>query len=104
MSFQAYLDAIERQTGRTPRDLIEMAEHRGFGETTKAGEIVDWLKEDFGLGRGHAMALVHVIRNGPAISGKHVGSNGVHRDESDVLYLDGIAARSREAAATDESA
>jgi len=22
--------------------------------------MVDWLKEDFDLGRGHAMALVHV--------------------------------------------
>ena len=99
MSFQAYLDAIERQTGRTPREFIEMAKHRGYGETTKAGEIVDWLKEDFGLGRGHAMALVHVIRNGPMISDKHVGSKGVHRDGSDVLYLDRTAARSREAAA-----
>jgi hypothetical protein len=98
MSFQAYLDAIERQTGRTPRELIEMAEQRGFGEATKSGEIVDWLKEDFGLGRGHAMALVHVIKRGPGISDKHVDSKGVHRDESDVLYLDGIAARSREAA------
>jgi hypothetical protein len=99
MSFQAYLDAIERQTGRTPREFTEMAKDRGFGETTKAGEIVDWLKEDFGLGRGHAMALVHVIRNGPMISDKHVDSKRVHRDESDVLYLDGIAARSREIAA-----
>ncbi len=99
MSFQAYLDAIERETGRTPRDFIELAHQRGYGETSKAGEIVDWLKEDFGLGRGHAMALVHVIRNGATISAKHVGSTGVHRDEADVLYLDGIAARSREAAA-----
>jgi len=99
MSFQAYLDTIERQTGRTPRDFIELAHQRGYGETSKAGEIVDWLKEDFGLGRGHAMALVHVIRSGATISAKHVGSTGVHRDESDILYLDGIAARSREAAA-----
>ena len=39
------------------------------------------------------MALVHVIRSGPQISDKHVGTDGVHRDESDVLFLDGIAAR-----------
>ena len=97
MSFQAYLDAIERQTGRTPREFMEMAKDRGYGETTKATEIVNWLKEDFGLGRGHAMALVHVIRSGPVISDRHVGSDGVHRDESDTLFLDGIAARSSEA-------
>jgi uncharacterized protein DUF4287 len=93
VSFQAYLDSIEKKTGRTPREFLEMAHARGYDETTKAGIIVDWLKEDFDLGRGHAMALVHVIKNGPQISDKHVGSDGVHRDESDILYLDGIAAR-----------
>ncbi|MDQ2940599.1 MAG: DUF4287 domain-containing protein [Chloroflexota bacterium] len=93
MSFQAYLDSIEKKTGHTPREFIEMARARGYDETTKAGIIVDWLKDDFELGRGHAMALVHLITNGPQISDKHVGTDGVHRDESDVLYLDGIAAR-----------
>ncbi len=39
------------------------------------------------------MAMVHVIKNGPQISDKHVGSDGVHRDDSDMLELDGIAAR-----------
>ena len=94
MSFQAYLDNIERKTGHTPREFIEMARERGFDTPdTKAGTIVDWLKEDFGIGRGHAMALVYVIKNGPRISDKHVGTDGVHRDESEVLHLDGIAAR-----------
>jgi uncharacterized protein DUF4287 len=93
VSFQAYLDSIEKKTGRTPREFIEMARARGYDETTKAGTIVDWLKEDFDLGRGHAMALVHVIKNGPEISEKHVDTDGVHRDESNVLHLDGIAAR-----------
>ncbi len=100
MSFQAYLDAIEKQTGRTPRELVAIAKERGYDDSTKAGEIVDWLKQDYGLGRGHAMALVHVIKNGPRISAKHVGSSGTHRDESEVLYLDGVAERSREAART----
>ncbi len=93
MSFQAYLDSIEKKTGRTPREFIEMARARGYDESTTAGAIVDWLKKDFDLGRGHGMALVHVIKNGPQISDKHVGTDGVHRDESDVLHLDGIAAR-----------
>jgi hypothetical protein len=35
------------------------------------------------------MALVHVIKNGPKISDKHVGTDGSHRDESNTLNLDG---------------
>lgn len=54
---------------------------------------MDWLKTDFGIGRGHAMAIVHVIKNGPAIGDKHVGSTGSHRDESNVLRLDRKAMR-----------
>jgi len=90
MSFQAYLDTIETKTGLTPRELLALAHERGLDEApVKAGPIVDWLKEDYGLGRGHAMAMVHVIKNGPTISEKHVGSDGVHRDESTELWLDG---------------
>ena len=57
----------------------------------KAGDVATWLRDDYGLGRGHAMALWHVIRNGPAIGSKHVGTSGSHRDESDTLWLDGKA-------------
>ena len=94
MSFQAYLDNIEAKTGLTPRQFIELAQQRGYDDpATKAGVIVAWLKEDHGLGHGHAMALVHVIKKGPQIDAKHVGSTGSHRDESDTLWLDGKAAR-----------
>lgn len=94
MSFQAYLDTIEKKTGLTPRQLVEQAKERGFdGPTIKAMEVVEWLKAEHDLGRGHAMALVHVIKNGPKIDSKHVGSTGVHRDESDLLWLDGIATK-----------
>ena len=94
MSFQAYLDNIEDKTGLTPRQFIELAREKGFDQPgTKAGVIVDWLKVDYGLGRGHAMALVHVIKNGAKIDAKHVGSAGTHRDESDTLWLDGKATR-----------
>lgn len=93
MSFQAYLDNIEMKTGKTPNEFIALAQQKGFGTDTKAGEIVAWLKEDFGLGHGHAMALVRVIKNGPKLDSKHVNSGGVHNDESDTLRLDGLKNR-----------
>ena len=90
MSFQAYLDTIEDKTGLTPREFIALAQLRQFDDHgTKAGVIIEWLKTDYGLGRGHAMALVHVIKNGASISVKHVGTDGTHRDESEELWLDG---------------
>jgi hypothetical protein len=94
MSFQAYLDAIEDKTGRTPRELVAQAKERGFdGPGVKAGPVLEWLKEEHGLGRGHGMALVHVIKNGPRISSKHVGSGRAHHDASDTLWLDGKASK-----------
>jgi hypothetical protein len=89
MSFQAYLDNIETKTGKTPNDFIVLAKEKGFGSNTKAGEIVSWLKADFGLGHGHAMAIVHVIKHGASISDKHVGATGSHRDDSSTLKLGG---------------
>jgi len=92
MSFQAYLDTIEEKTGLTPRQLVEIANQKGFNDpAVKAGAILEWLKTDYALGRGHGMALVHVIKNGPTISAKHVGTTGTHRDASDTLWLDGKA-------------
>ncbi|MGY3128144.1 hypothetical protein ACVWW9_001643 [Agrococcus sp. UYP33] len=94
MSFQAYLDAIEEKTGLTPRALVEQAKDRGFDDpSVKAGTILEWLKGDYGLGRGHGMALVHVIKHGPQIDAKHVGSTGSHRDDADTLWLDGKATK-----------
>lgn len=58
MSFQAYLDTIEDQTGLTPRQLLAIAKSRRA-----------------------------------QIDRKHVGTTGVHRDESDTLWLDGKASK-----------
>jgi hypothetical protein len=91
MSFQAYLDNIEEKTGIIPRRFVDLAREKGFDSSTKATPIVQWLADDYGLGRGHAMALVHVITKGPRISSKHVGSVGSHADASDELWLDGRA-------------
>lgn len=96
MSFQAYLDAVETKTGKTPREIVDLAKEKGFDDpTVKAGAILDWLKADFDLGRGHGMALVHVIKKGPEIDAKHVGTKGAHRDESNMLWLDGAATKPR---------
>jgi Domain of unknown function (DUF4287) len=100
MSFQAYLDNIEAKTGKTPNEFVALAKQKGLdAPDTKAGAIVDWLKQDYCLGRGHAMALVHVIKHGAQISEKHVGSDGVHRDESSTLRLGGKTPDRRRSAA-----
>jgi hypothetical protein len=63
MSFQAYIDNIKPKTGKTPADYRKMAEEKEFiigGELNskiKATEITNWLKEEFELGHGHAMAI-----------------------------------------------
>ena len=68
MSFQAYLDSIQKKTGKSPDELKQIATQKGFllnGEitaTTKAGDIVKWLKDDFDLGQGHAMAVYALFK------------------------------------------
>jgi hypothetical protein len=90
MSFQAYLDNIETKTGKTANEFIALARELGYDDpSTKSGVIVDWLKQDFDLGRGHAMAIVYVIKNGAQISGKHVGTDSAHSDPSNTLQLGG---------------
>ena len=68
MSFQAYLDNIEARTGKSPADFKKLAKQKGFlsggklRADVKAGEIVAWLKKDFTLGHGHAMAIVALLK------------------------------------------
>lgn len=42
MSFQAYLDTIEKRTGLTLRALLDLAHRPGFDASTKAGPIRAW--------------------------------------------------------------
>ena len=68
MSFQAYLDNIQKKTGKSPDDFRKLAEKKGFltkgklKPEIKAGEIVAWLKKDFDLGHGHAMAIYALFK------------------------------------------
>ena len=64
MSFQAYLDTIKAKTGLGPDEFRVLADERGLlAEDVKVTQIVDWLKQDYDLGRGHAMALVTTFRS-----------------------------------------
>jgi len=71
MTLKAYLDNIKAQTGKTPEEFKLLAEKQGLLKAgVKTTQIVDWLKQDFGLGRGHAMAIVMMIKTdeGPKVS------------------------------------
>jgi Domain of unknown function (DUF4287) len=63
MSFQAYLQNIQAKTGKTPEDFKQLAQAKGFvvdgnlNPAIKTAEIIAWLKQDFELGHGHAMAI-----------------------------------------------
>jgi hypothetical protein len=64
MSYQAYLDSIKEKTGMTPKDFRVIAEKKGLlGSGVKAGAVVAWLKEDYGLGHGHAMAIYGTLKS-----------------------------------------
>jgi Domain of unknown function (DUF4287) len=68
MSFQAYLDNIKEKTGKGPAEFKKLAEKKGFLQkgklkpAVKAGEIVAWLKSEFELGHGHAMAIFALFK------------------------------------------
>lgn len=79
MSFQSYLDNIEQKTGLTPRQLMAIAQEKGFDDAkVKAQTIIEWLAADYGLGRGHAMAIVQLVKRGAP---------------DDDIWLDGKASR-----------
>jgi hypothetical protein len=89
MSFQAYLDNIEAKTGKTPNEFIAEAKKKRL---TEFNDIITWLKNDYGLGQGHARALAYVIQHGPHFEVRQ--RTGSHRDASGTLKLDGMTRKS----------
>jgi len=65
---KAYIENIEAKTGKTPADFRQLALQKGWlidgklRQDVKAGEVVAWLKQDFTLGHGHAMAIVALLK------------------------------------------
>ena len=51
----SYFPSIEKRYGRPINDWLELIRS---SELTKHKALVDWLKADYGLGHGHATALV----------------------------------------------
>ncbi len=55
---QTYLENARLKTGKSPDELRVLAQAKGL---VKHGEIMAWLKAEYGLGHGHANAVTHVI-------------------------------------------
>ena len=71
MSFQAYIDNIYAKTGKKPQDFLREAKKAGMlADGVKVMEIVKWLKESYGLGHGHAMAIVQTFKDAGALPAK----------------------------------
>lgn len=68
MSFEAYINNIKLKTGKSPDDFKKLAEKQGYLKngtlvpTVKATEITNWLKTEFELGHGHAMAIYATLK------------------------------------------
>lgn len=68
MSFQAYLTNIKAKTGMESDDFKKLSDEKGFSVNgqlkpeIKANEIVAWLKADYELGHGHAMAIYALLK------------------------------------------
>jgi len=59
MTYKAYIDNIKAKTGKDPEYFQALAKK----DLTKYGELLAWLKADFGLGHGHANAIILYIQN-----------------------------------------
>jgi hypothetical protein len=90
MTLKAYYDNIKAKTGKTPADFKALAAKKGLlAPGVKTMEIVSWLKKDYGLGRGHAMAIVLAL--------KQDNSHHVSTDDKVGRFFSGQRARWRKA-------
>jgi hypothetical protein len=68
VTFKAYRENIEAKTGRSAADFKKLADKKGYLSNgklrtdIKAGEVVAWLRQEFQLGHGHAMAIVALLK------------------------------------------
>jgi DNA-binding HxlR family transcriptional regulator len=87
MSFKAYIDNIRAKTGKSPADFKQLATQKGWMEggklraQVKAAEVVAWLKTDFALGHGHAMAIVAILKGAKAAQDKQATTAFLEAEE-----------------------
>jgi hypothetical protein len=82
---------VEEKTGKTPKEFIAEAKKKNISEYK---DIIAWLKNDYGLGLGHARAIAYVIQHGPNFEVRQ--TTGSHRDASGTLELEGKSRRKQE--------
>jgi Domain of unknown function (DUF4287) len=63
MTFQAYLDNIEKQTGVAPDQWVALFRTKGFPATAKARLVTDWLAAEYKLSNAYGMAIVKLLRD-----------------------------------------
>jgi hypothetical protein len=68
VTYKAYLDNIQVQTGKTPEDFRKLAKEKNL---VKYSELLKWLKTECGLGHGHANAMILYIQN-PELAKKKI--------------------------------
>ena len=63
MTFRPTSTTSRRRPGSRRRTSRPSPKEKGLLKPdVKAGKIVAWLNEDFGLGRGHAMAIYALLK------------------------------------------
>ena len=64
MTFQAYLNNIEKQTGVAAEDMVKKAVKLGLTKPgAKSRPAIDWLMAEYGLSNAYAMAIIRLLRN-----------------------------------------
>jgi hypothetical protein len=64
MTFQAYLDNIEKQTGVTPDEMVRRAVEKGLtAPGAKSRPAIDRLMAEYKLSNAYAMAIIKLLRD-----------------------------------------
>jgi hypothetical protein len=64
MTFQAYLDNIERQTGVSADQIVKRVVEQGLTKPgAKSRPAIDWLMAEYKLSNPYAMAIIRLLRD-----------------------------------------